>query len=100
VRCGVLCAGAASSVHHRVLGNRSNNRASNLILLCGSGTTGCHGWVHEHSKRAKDEGGWIVSRHAQLDVSAIPVLYDQPGRQGWYLLDDDLQLTLYEGGEG
>jgi hypothetical protein len=98
VRCGVFCGSTASSVHHLVLGNRSNNVASNLILLCGSGTTGCHGWVHAHPKKAR-EGGWIRSRHAQSPAD-MPVLYDQPGRKGWYLLDDDLQLTLYEGGEG
>lgn len=25
---------------------------ANIVELCGSGTTGCHGWVHQHVKEA------------------------------------------------
>ena len=51
------------SLHHRHM--RSHpfpglHSPANLIHLCGSGTTGCHGWVHNHPKTAMAYG-WIVS---------------------------------------
>lgn len=86
------------SEHHRILGNRSDNRPSNKVLLCGTGTTGCHGAVH-HDRKANAWGGYIVSRHADPEVTLlVPVYYDQPslGRVGYYLLDDDGGLTPWE----
>lgn len=99
VRCGILLASGPHSVHHRILGNRSNNEAWNLIALCGSGTTLCHGWVHGNkiagypapSRRDVLDGGWIISRHSR-DPHLVPVLYSQPGREGRYLLTADLGL--------
>jgi hypothetical protein len=45
------------SRHHRKLRSQGGeNTAQNLILLCGSGTTGCHGWVHSHISEAIDAG--------------------------------------------
>jgi len=32
---------------------------SNLQLLCGTGTTGCHGWAHAHPRDAIADG-WAV----------------------------------------
>lgn len=29
---------------------------ANIVELCGSGTTGCHGWVHQHVKEAERLG--------------------------------------------
>ena len=37
------------------------NKPSNLILLCGSGTSGCHGWV-EHYRDDARAAGYIVRR--------------------------------------
>lgn len=93
VRCAAGLVAGPRSVHHRVLGNRADRRAANLILLCGSGTTGCHGWVHANPRLAR-LAGWIVSRHA--DPVAAPVYYNQPGRTGWQVLvagraDPDLE---------
>lgn len=64
-RCGRSILGIQYSVHHRRM--RSHpfeglNEPSNLITLCGSGTIGCHGWVHQNPKDAYDLGllvhGW------------------------------------------
>lgn len=47
-RCEI-CAEPANNAHHRR--NKSQggqDRLANLMLLCGSGTTGCHGEVTEH----------------------------------------------------
>lgn len=65
-RCGQhvshLERGRAWSIHHRRprgAGGTSVawvNNAANLIILCGSGTTGCHGWVESHRADARASG--------------------------------------------
>lgn len=57
-RCGraVLVA----NHHHRLLRSQGLLDApSNLVRLCGSGTTGCHGWVHANPADAT-LAGYIV----------------------------------------
>ena len=94
VRCGKVVSPGQCSIHHRILGNRKDRRASNLITLCGSGTTGCHGWVHSHPAEAKLRG-WIVSRFARRDQTPeLPVWYQ--ARHRWFLLGDN--LTIEPGG--
>jgi hypothetical protein len=98
VRCGVLITGRQHSVHHRILGSRKDMRASNLITLCGSGTTGCHGDVHARPKQSRLDG-YIVSRYAIASTTGItPVLYQQGGSgyMGWHQLDDSLGVTSWE----
>jgi hypothetical protein len=53
------------SVHHRrprMMGGSRNEstyiKPANLIVLCGSGTTGCHGWVESNRDRSK--GAWAT----------------------------------------
>jgi hypothetical protein len=70
-RCGrgLLRGEGGYSIHHRRLkgsgGDRrpDTHRPGNLLLLCGSGTTECHGVVHHQQTPARDEG-FIVSRWA------------------------------------
>lgn len=74
VRCGRNDEGL--NLHHRTPrgmgGTRDPLSASpaNLVTLCGSGTTGCHGWVESHRDQAVSEG-WIVLRGT--DPSTVPV---------------------------
>lgn len=60
VRGGESIRGHDYSIHHRVArgmgGSRHAARPSALIVLCGSGTTGCHGWVEEHPAEARTLG--------------------------------------------
>ncbi len=62
-------------MHHRQArgmgGTRKVDRASNLVMLCGSGTTGCHGWVESHRTQSLADG-WLVRQTA--DPALIPVL--------------------------
>lgn len=37
--------------------------AANALTLCGSGTTGCHGWVESHRTEAL-ELGYLISMHS------------------------------------
>ena len=77
------------SQHHRVLGNRADNRLSNKILLYGSGTRECHARWHGPQRREGERLGYIV-RHGIYSTLAVPVWYWQPslGRVGWFLLTD------------
>lgn len=63
--------------------SRSSTRsAANGIVLCGSGTTGCHGHVESHRDEARDHG-WIVKQHEE--PCDVPVT-----RLGFkYRLDED-----------
>ena len=68
--CGLA---RANNAHHRK--NRSQggqDDLSNLLLLCGSGTTGCHGWITEHPAESY-ENGRSVRQHR--DPRDVPVLY-------------------------
>jgi hypothetical protein len=67
------------SCHHRRLrGAGGTDTPENRIMLCGSGTTGCHGWVHAHPALARGEG-WLCSRYG-LAPEETPVLHWQLGR--------------------
>lgn len=48
------------------------NDPRNLVLLCGSGVTGCHGEVESNRTRARDEG-WLVRSLDDLDVPLVTV---------------------------
>lgn len=78
------------SLHHRQgrrpdADGRAPHRAANLILLCGSGTTGCHGWVHAHPAAAYEAGlmvrrlGRAVCEDTPLDTPHGPVLLNADG---------------------
>lgn len=77
VRCGRYLEGVPASIHHRRL--RSHpftglHEASNLICLCGTGSVGCHLWVHTHQAEAY-ENGWLVKGVSDLLLpQQIPVL--------------------------
>lgn len=59
------------SVHHRQLRSQGGvDCACNLVLLCGSGTTGCHG--HVHSRVAESRLlGLLVSAYSQPQLVAL-----------------------------
>lgn len=59
-RCGQHVARDEDSIHHRVpRGRGGENSPFNLILLCGTGITGCHGWV-EKNRRESYRLGYLV----------------------------------------
>ena len=65
------------------------NQPANLLLLCGSGTTGDHGFYESHRELAFEHG--VLVRQNQ-DPSEVPVLY----RGAWVLLDNDGSVTACE----
>ena len=86
VRCGRSLYGVAASRHHRRRRSQSTkdvmHNVENLILLCGTGTTGCHGYVHGHPAESY-EAGWLV--HSWDDPLDIQVR----SWRGLLLLDAD-----------
>lgn len=72
-RCGRR--GGPQSHHHRKprgMGGRNRGdaaRPSNIVTLCGTGTTGCHGWVESHRGQAYADG-WLV--HDWHDPATTP----------------------------
>jgi hypothetical protein len=71
------------SAHHRcprAAGGTSDPAAStaaNCLIVCGSGTTGCHGVV-ERMRTAAYVAGWLV--HSGQDPAGVPVLLDHGTR--------------------
>ncbi|MGH1563075.1 HNH endonuclease [Mumia sp. DW29H23] len=85
VRCGK---GGQLTIQHRIGRGMGGTRdpkvaaVSNLLALCGSGTTGCHGWVEHHPILA-DAHGWSAPRRATTTAWAV---YSW---RGWIALSDD-----------
>jgi hypothetical protein len=79
----------AESWSHRMAKSRGGLwRPSNGLHLCGSGTTGCHGWLEAHPLWA-GEGGWHIRRLHTANPLDIPVYLRPTGMEpGWFLLDD------------
>jgi hypothetical protein len=86
-RCGDLISDFYSIHHRKPRGMGSAleeiNQPSNLMLLCGSGVSGCHGWVESNRKEAMREG-FLVSRYD--DPCHVPVI--TPWGLTKYLSDD------------
>ncbi len=90
---GSLNQGFGMSVHHRqprgMGGTKklNSNSASNLLVLCGSGITGCHGWI-ESNRAESYEKGYLVS-YQEESSHMVPIkLYD-----GWFYLNNDGTYT-------
>lgn len=87
-RCG--SASPLTVQHRRGRGSGGDNRASNLLTLCGSGTTGCHGWTEANPAEA-DRLGYSVPPGE--DPAEWPVEHNAWGR---VLLLDDGGLRFLE----
>lgn len=92
VVCGVTV-DADYSIHHRRNrgpgGSKSPliNLPSNLLLVCGSGTTRCHGDLTDNRDRPEAlAAGWVVSLNAKHTPASIPVKH---AIHGLVRLEDD-----------
>jgi hypothetical protein len=55
-----VCLGRATNMHHRKPESHGGESVPvNLLHVCGSGTTGCHGYI-EHHRAESYENGWLV----------------------------------------
>lgn len=80
------------SRHHRLLRSRGVLHVpSNLIDLCGSGTTGCHGKVHREIEWATRHGYIVPSGYQPSEwpiLAAVGTLARLAHPSGWFTLDD------------
>jgi hypothetical protein len=91
VVCGRHLGASGSTLHHRR--NRGSggssdpaiNRPSNLLTVCGSGTTGCHGWITNRPGEARD-AGYVVSLNSTDNPRDVPVRH---ALYGLVYLDDN-----------
>lgn len=82
------------SVHHRrargMGGSKDpvTNSPANLLLLCGSGTSGCHGRIEKHRSWALESGLLVRQGHDPREVEVLvggrpwPLRLDDEGRIG------------------
>lgn len=88
--CGLY---GATNAHHRINQSQGGqDTLSNLLLLCGSGTIGCHGWVTVNPNKSRQLG---LSVGRGNDPSKISVLrYDRvSGIASRVFLTDDGQVV-------
>lgn len=80
--CGRSLHVSSGSRHHRQLRRHGDHSPANLILLCGSGTTGCHGAAHADPQAAREAGLIVPSWRDARDVPVLTFV-------GWHLLRAD-----------
>lgn len=94
-KCGGLEDMFGWSVHHRVprgMGGSRNEQLhlpANLILLCGSGVTGCHGWVESYRDKAR-ERGFLLTKVASAEE--VPFIDDNG--KAWKIFNDGEKWEL------
>lgn len=100
-RCGRSTLNYPSSLHHRrprgMGGSRDEriNDPRNIVRVCGSGVSGCHGEIEGNRSAAKDTG-WLIPSLAHLDTPLITihgtriVLSADGGREDVWPQDDRL----------
>ncbi|ALA48482.1 HNH endonuclease [Mycobacterium phage Lolly9] len=81
------------TLHHRKKRSQGGLwTADNCVLLCGHGTTGCHGWIEHHPDLAEAQG-WHV--RPWQEPSEVPVLWR--GNE-WVLLTPEGTMNDYHVG--
>jgi hypothetical protein len=74
-RCGQATRGGGNC-HHRMRRRDGGDTWANQIHVCGTGTTGCHGWITANPSEAR-AGGWIVEAVTgePADPAAVPLAH-------------------------
>lgn len=71
-----VCGAFAHNGHHRKLRSQGGDEKHwNIIRLCGSGTTGCHGLVHAHPELAYECGLLVHSWDDPREVDMSPTMF-------------------------
>jgi hypothetical protein len=97
VRRPGVCLGARDSLHHRVKRGRGGGwHPANLLGVCGSGTTGCHGWIEANPEEAARLGYDLPTG---ADPLLIPARLHTVNGRGLWLLDDTGGMRWAETGE-
>lgn len=70
------------------------NGPANLVLVCGSATTGCHGYIEQHREHSRRRGFTLL----QAQIPTRVALQDWAGL--WWWLNDDGSRVAVTPGEG
>lgn len=68
------------SLHHRLPRGMGGTKTSSaidadyLLVVCGSGTTGCHGWLESHRAEAYRLGYLLRHTTPPTDPTTVPVI--------------------------
>lgn len=60
-----------------------SNSPANLLVLCGTGTTGCHGWIESHRLEGYENGIILYDRDNPTEHPY------QDNNQNWWTLHTD-----------
>ncbi|WP_295035092.1 hypothetical protein [uncultured Microbacterium sp.] len=88
------------SAHHRKprgMGGTSDpaiGNIANLLVLCGSGVTGCHAWVESHRMAAEDLG-YLIRRESRIATPTGTPVRRKDGTL-WLLRNDGAAEQLME----
>ncbi|KPG13711.1 hypothetical protein AN911_00475 [Mycobacteroides immunogenum] len=75
--CERCTRGSQITMHHRLKrGQGGPWSPENIVAVCGSGVTGCHGWIENHPDLASTEGFHV---RPWEDPAEIPVLWRGTG---------------------
>lgn len=93
-RCGRPTWDGDFSRHHRIPhgagGSALVDRASNVVTLCGSGTTGCHGHVEGNREESEILGYLLPKLNPDIDTELEEIFVHE---YGWVVLGDDGSIT-------
>lgn len=85
------------SIQHRTArgmggsGNPALNHPTNLLTMCGTGTTGCHGYIEANPDYARTHGYRVDSWEAP---ETVPVTVQSFGEQSRFVLDGDTRVLM------
>lgn len=97
LRCGRPSTNTQHRIGRGMGGSRRPevNSPAALASICGSGATGCHGYITQHPTEAYATG-WAIRRSSTTPPSQIP-LVDIAGRS-WFLTEEgDIKPTRLGG---
>lgn len=93
IRIPGVCFGYGSNFHHRQNKSQLGKwHPSNGLHLCGSGSTGCHGWVTEHPADSARMGWTVLSGEDPLLKPAVIFNFN-------YELGERIALVLLPNGD-
>jgi hypothetical protein len=90
------------SAHHRKARGRGGSKdpmksgIANCLILCGTGTTGCHGWV-EKNRAVALEQGYLIPLNATTPEYEPAAVRIKRGGDSWWLLTENGRAVEVEG---
>jgi hypothetical protein len=70
--------------------NLNLHQTANLIALCGTGISGCHGWVESNRAKAR-ELGYLIQK-----VESAEEIPFQDLNKTWWLIDNNGQKVQFD----